>query len=150
MEIAEQIEKLTALKASTLEKLSVVKTELTDKMTEQKKLDSIVKECELSILLLSKYSAVVEGGEDVVTSIAEDNLRLLDGFDEKYKPLINERVMELKRQIENSAYEVIKKDEALFLKERAVKELAASFAALGDKITADKILGVSVDTKTIA
>lgn len=86
----------------------------------------IIRECEMSLVLINKIDTIQDVGEDLDDIIIEDKLGVVDGFDEKFSHLINEQLLKIKIQAGKQAMNLFKKEEIEKIKQKAVEEYLAS------------------------
>ena len=114
------------------------------------KLTSIIQECEATLVLVGKYKNITSTGSDLATLIAEDNLRLMEAFETtEYAAIVQESVNEAKRQAQNVAINLLKKEEVVGVKERTINEVATVLIEHGDLLTAEKVKQTALNAKIV-
>ena len=145
----EQIENISKLLTETKAQMDILMAQRKEINTKLNRLCKIKDECEASIILFGKYNTMLEAGTDFATLIADDNLRLMDGFDQKYEVLIKDSINDTKEQIRNAGIELLKRDEVMGAKERTINELAVVLTEQGDTETAEKIKAVAINEQIV-
>lgn len=143
MENTEAIAQLLSASKAEREVLINQKKTINSKI---EKLSRIIQECEASLIIFAKYSAITSSGSDYATLIAEDNLRLMDSFEKpEMKALVQESINEVRRQVQNVAVDLLKREEAMGVRERTVNEVATVLTEQGDQPTADIVKQIAID-----
>jgi hypothetical protein len=145
----QQITKINQLKRDSKAELDLL-IKRQDKIKKKiAKLGKIINECEATIILFGKYDSITNTSSDISLLIAEDNLRLMENFDEKYAELIQDSIFETKEQIKNAGIELLKKEEATGVKERTVNEIATLLRGEDNEELATKIEKLAIDGKVV-
>jgi len=141
-----EIDKIIELKNNTEEQMVILKAQRLELENQIKKLQNIINECELSTILISKYSTLSSSKENITDLIVSDNLRLMDAFDNGFQPLVQNEVNKIRRQINSSAMEVLKREESMSVKERTVNEIANVLIDKEEVSTANRVKDVAIES----